>query len=268
MSDHNSSDKAKHQGGCAQRVSGSPNAPSYDAPAAPTNLGNCGSETSPIAFPRDTFVFDLDGTLLDTLPDLVELTNATLRECGFPQHTKEEIQSYVGSGVKALIRLAVPASAGEDAVERAADLWKELYPQYGYRLTQPYPGIEDALRELKESGVKLAVLSNKYDGATREVIARFFPGVFDSVHGESPDFPRKPDPTGLRKVLSELGSCASRCAFVGDSSNDMGVARAVDALAVGVSWGYNPVSTLFETGADLVIHDPCELVDLLGAQSQ
>lgn len=212
---------------------------------------------------RDTFVFDLDGTLLNTLPDLVELTNAALRECGFPQHTTEEIKSYVGSGVMALIRLAVPADAGEESVERAATLWKELYPKYGYSLTKPYAGIEDALSELKKRGVRLAVLSNKYDSAAREVVERFFPGVFDSVHGESPDFPRKPDPAGLNRLLAELGSSTQRCVFVGDSSNDMRVARAVDAFAVGVEWGYNPVSVLEETGADVVIQQPAQLLEFL-----
>ena len=104
----------------------------------------------------DAVVFDLDGTLLDTLPDLVELTNATLRACGYPERTHDEILSFVGSGVKALIRLAVPPEASDDAVEEASKRWKRLYPEYGYKLTRPYPGIERTLGELKERGVKLA----------------------------------------------------------------------------------------------------------------
>ena len=202
----------------------------------------------------DAVVFDLDGTLLDTLPDLVELTNATLRACGYPERTHDEILSFVGSGVKALIRLAVPSEASDDAVEEASKRWKRLYPEYGYKLTRPYSGIERTLGELKERGVKLAVLSNKFDGATKEVI-----------EGESPDYPRKPDPTGLNKLLAELGVPAQRCVFVGDSSNDTGAACAAGAYAVGVAWGYNDAALLKESGAELVIDRPEELLSLLDA---
>lgn len=210
----------------------------------------------------DAVVFDLDGTLLDTLPDLVELTNATLCACGYPERTHDEILSFVGSGVKALIRLAVPLEVSDDAVESASDCWKRLYPSYGYKLTRPYQGIVETLERLKEDGVKLAVLSNKFDGAAKEVIGAFLPGLFDSVHGESLDFPRKPDPTGLNKLLEELGVSAERCVFVGDSSNDTRVARAAGAYAVGVTWGYGDASVLRENGADLIIDRPEELLAL------
>ncbi len=214
----------------------------------------------------DAFVFDLDGTLLDTLPDLVELTNATLRSCGYPERTHDEILSFVGSGVKALIRLAVPPESSDADVDEASRCWKRLYPEYGYKLTRPYSGIERMLGQLKERGVKLAVLSNKFDGATKEVIGTFLPDVFDSVHGESPDFPRKPDPTGLNKLLEEFDVSADRCVFVGDSSNDTRVARAAGAYAVGVTWGYGDASVLRENGADLVIDHPEELLTLQYAQ--
>ena len=213
----------------------------------------------------EAVVFDLDGTLLDTLPDLVELTNATLRACGYPERTHDEILSFVGSGVKALIRLAVPPEVSDAAVEEASRRWKELYPDYGHRLTRVYPGVEQALGRLKEYGVKLAVLSNKFDGGAKEVIGAFLPGVFDSVHGESPDYPRKPDPTGLNRLLAELGTTAERCVFVGDSSNDTRVARAAGAYAVGVAWGDNDETVLRDNGADLVIHRPEELLAALGA---
>ena len=157
--------------------------------------------------------------------------------------------------MKALIRLAVPPEASDDAVEEASKRWKRLYPEYGYKLTRPYPGIERTLGELKERGVKLAVLSNKFDGATKEVIEAFLPGFFDRVQGESPDYPRKPDPTGLNKLLAELDVPAQRCVFVGDSSNDTGVARAAGAYAVG-RLGYNDTALLKESGAELVIDRP------------
>lgn len=211
----------------------------------------------------DAFIFDLDGTLLNTLPDLVEITNATLRECGYPERTHDEILSFVGSGVRALIRLAAPAGADDADVDRAAECWKRLYPDYGYRLTRPYPGIEPMLSELKAAGVKLGVLSNKFDEAAKEVIGVFLPDIFDAVHGESPDYPRKPDPTGLSKMLAGLGSSADRCVFVGDSSNDILVARAAGAYSVGVTWGYGAVDVLLEDGADKIIDQPAQLLELL-----
>lgn len=210
-------------------------------------------------------VFDLDGTLLDTLPDLVELTNATLRSCGYPERTHDEILGFVGSGVKALIRLAVPPEASDEVVEEASERWKQLYPEYGYKLTQPYPGVKAMLARLKERGIKLAVLSNKFDGAVREVVEAFLPDCFDSVHGESPEFPRKPDPTGLNKLLAEIGVSAEHCVFVGDSSNDTRVARAAGAYAIGVTWGYNDVATLRDNGADLIVDRPEEILAALGA---
>lgn len=207
----------------------------------------------------DTVVFDLDGTLLDTLPDLVELTNATLRACGFPTHTREEVLSYVGSGVEALIRMAVPQGTPEAAIERASARWKELYPDYGYSLTRPYPGIPEMLDALNHRGMKLAVLSNKFDGAVRDVIEAFLPGKFAAVHGESPDYPRKPDPTGLNRLLAGLGSCAERCIFVGDSSNDVRVAKASGSYSIGVTWGYGSRETLVSDGADLLADNAVEL---------
>lgn len=212
----------------------------------------------------DTFVFDLDGTLLDTLPDLVELTNATLRACGYPEHTHDEVLSYVGSGVKALIRMAVPAGTPERKIDQASERWKELYPVYGHNLTKPYPGVEQLLGQLKQRGMKLAVLSNKFDGAVQEVVGSFLPGFFDAAHGESPDFPRKPDPTGLNRLLAELGTAPERCVFVGDSSNDVRVANAAGAYAVGVTWGYGSRETLVADGADLLVDRASELLEALG----
>lgn len=216
----------------------------------------------------DTFVFDLDGTLLDTLPDLVELTNATLRACGFPEHTHDEILSYVGSGVRALIRMAVPAGTPESTVDQASERWKELYPAYGHNLTKPYPGIPDALHVLRRRGITLAVLSNKFDGAVQDVIGTFLPGMFDAAHGESPDFPRKPDPTGLNRLLASLGTTPERCAFVGDSSNDVRVAKAAGAYAVGVTWGYGTRETLVADGADMLIDHASELPSVLDLQKR
>ena len=209
----------------------------------------------------DTFVFDLDGTLLDTLPDLVVLTNAVLRECGFPERTSAEVLSYVGNGVKALMYQAVPQDADEEAVEAAMRRWKELYPQYGYRLTKAYEGIPETVAELERRGARLGVLSNKFDA---EVVGVYLPGLFAVAHGESADIPRKPDPTGLLRTIEELGSVPERTVYVGDSTGDVAVARNAGTYAVGVTWGYHEAERLRAAAADLVIDDPRALLDLLG----
>ena len=208
----------------------------------------------------DTFVFDLDGTLLDTLPDLVVLTNAVLRECGFPERTSAEILSYVGNGVKALMYQAVPQDADEEAVEAAMSRWKELYPQYGYRLTKAYAGIPETVAELKRRGARLGVLSNKFDQGVHDVIDAYLPGMFHVKHGECADIPRKPDPTGLLRSIAELGSTPDRTAYVGDSPGDVAVSRNAGTFAIGVAWGYHHADDLRAAGADVVLEDARELL--------
>ena len=226
-----------------------------NAPSARTDAG---------ALSRiDAFVFDLDGTLLNTLPDLVALTNAVLRECGFPERTTAEILSFVGNGVKALMYQAVPADADEEAVEGAMDRWKELYPQYGHKLTKAYPGIPETVAELKRRGAKLAVLSNKFDAGVQDVIGTYLPGLFSVAHGERADIPRKPDPAGLLRTIAELGSVPERTAYVGDSTGAVAVARNAGTLAVAATWGYHDVERLRAAAPDLLIDAPGDLVGLM-----
>lgn len=200
------------------------------------------------------FVFDLDGTLLDTLPDLVVLTNATLRECGFPERTPEEIRGFVGNGIKGLMYQAVPGDAGEVATEDAMSHWKSLYPRYGHCLTRPYPEVMETITHLLDRGVKLAVLSNKFDAGVQDAISTFFPNRFQVVHGEGGSIPRKPDPAGLLQTIQELGVLSDQVAYVGDSRNDMVVARRAGAYALGVSWGYQSEAVLHKAGANDIVH--------------
>ena len=208
-------------------------------------------------------IFDLDGTLLDTLPDLVALTNAVMEARGYPQHTTEEVLSYIGSGARVLMRRAIPADVPDNEIDGLMQLWRDLYPEYGYRLTKPYPGIAETLDGLRAAGVLLGVLSNKFDLAAREVIGTFFPGVFDIVRGEGPETPRKPDPTGLRAMAASWGLQLSEIGLVGDSGGtDMAVACAAGAFPIGVSWGYNSLDNLVMHGARIVIDDPADLLGI------
>ena len=208
----------------------------------------------------DAFIFDLDGTLLDTLPDLTNLTNVVLEERGMPTHTADEVNSYVGSGARMLIKRAVPEGTSEEDIDAIMARWKELYPTHGHAYTRPYDGMTETLDLLKEQGIKLGVLSNKFDAATRSVIEEHFPGMFDLVWGESPSTPRKPDPTGLLNMMAELGIDAQRCAYVGDSGSDMTVALNAGAVPIGVTWGYRSAEVLLEHGARALVSESYDLL--------
>ena len=208
----------------------------------------------------DTFVFDLDGTLLDTLPDLVVLTNAALNEQGFPSRTADEIHSFVGNGARALMYQAVPADASPEQAEAAMRRWMELYPVIGNKLTKPYPHMEETLAALAQRGIGLGVLSNKFDQGVHDVIDAYLPGLFPVQYGECDEIPRKPDPTGLLRCIDELGSAPARTAYVGDSPGDVLVSRNAGAFAIGVSWGYHHADALRKAGADVVIEDVRELL--------
>lgn len=210
----------------------------------------------------DAYLFDLDGTVLDTLPDLVNITNTVLAEWGMPGHTSEEISSYVGNGARMLLVRAAPAGTSDAVIDALLDRWRGAYPELGHKFTQPFEGIPEALDALKRQGAKLGVLSNKFDAATRDVIERFFPGVFDLVRGEGPETPRKPDPAGLIKMMSDLEVVPEKCAYVGDSGSDMTVALRAGCLPVGVTWGYRNEDELRECGARVLIDVPQALVDL------
>ena len=208
----------------------------------------------------NTFVFDLDGTLLDTLPDLVELTNEALREQGFPSRTRDEIHSFVGAGAEALIRLAVPATATSEQADATMRRWKELYPIIGNKLTRAYPHMVETLQELKGRGVRLGVLSNKFDAGVHDVINLYLPDIVDVMHGESEEIPRKPDPTGLLRTIAELDSTPAQTVYVGDSGTDVAVSRNAGVFSLGAAWGYHGAAGLRKAGADAVIEDPRELL--------
>lgn len=191
--------------------------------------------------PFDTFMFDLDGTLLDTLDDLVVLTNEVLAEFSLPPRTREEINSYVGNGAQALIYQAVPKGTPQKVADACLARWKEAYDTFPNDLTKPYAGVEDLLVALRARGCKLGILSNKFDGGVQFIVRKCLDGKVDVAHGEGGlrDFPRKPDPAGLLATIEELGSEPTRTVYVGDSSGDIHAARNAGCYAVGVAWGYH-----------------------------
>lgn len=212
----------------------------------------------------DTFVFDLDGTLLNTLPDLVVLTNGVLSELGYPERTTEEILGFVGNGVKALMVQAVPAGTPDEEVERALATWKAHYLEYDNLLTRPYDGIVSLLEALHARGCKVGVMSNKFEAGVHQILDLCLPGLVDVAHGETPAIPRKPDPAGILQTIRELGSTPENTVYVGDSPGDIKAGRAAGAFTVAVAWGYFPKETLeaLDPAPDMVIDTPAELLTL------
>ncbi|MEC4175029.1 HAD-IA family hydrolase [Adlercreutzia sp. R21] len=215
----------------------------------------------------DTFVFDLDGTLLDTLDDLVVLTNDVLEEAGLPPRTRQQINSYVGNGALALIRQAVPERTPDEVTDRVHRRWMEAYDTYPNDLTHPYEGVRAMLAALREHGCKLGILSNKFDGGVQFIVKKCLDGTVDAVHGEGGplNFPRKPDPAGLLATIEELGSTPERTVYVGDSPGDIHVARNAGCYAVGVSWGYHDPADFAAEGwePDMLATDPAQITALV-----
>lgn len=215
----------------------------------------------PHAIPEtiDAFVFDMDGTLLDSLPDLVDATNATLAHFGYPTHTTERILEMIGNGLRSLVLQALPQDLSEDATEEALAWWKAYYDEHGNTKTTVYEGMASTLAQLKARGKKLAVLSNKYDAGVKMLTKLYFDDMMDFALGDGP-VPRKPDPKGLILTAKTLGVPIERVAYVGDSDVDMQVANNAGAFPIGATWGYQPLDHLTSNNPGALIDKPADLL--------
>lgn len=213
--------------------------------------------------PFDTVIFDMDGTLLDTLDDLTVGTNYTMEKMGWPLHTRDEIKFYVGNGSELLIRRAAPAGTSQADLDRAMEIYKPYYAAHARDKTAPYPGIIELLKALKERGVKTAVVSNKFDAAVKELSEFYFPGLLDLAAGEDEanGVPKKPDPTMVLRTMAALG--AEKAVYVGDSDTDMKTAHNSGLPCVSVTWGFRDEDFLRERGAGPIIREPMELLDFV-----
>ncbi|MBE5744856.1 MAG: HAD family hydrolase [Clostridiales bacterium] len=209
-------------------------------------------------------VFDLDGTLLDTLDDLTASTNAALRLHGFPTRNREEVRSFIGDGIVKLLERSVGIENYPRITEMVAD-FRAYYGAHCKDETKPYTGVMDVLQALRQRGVKLAVLSNKVHAATQALIADYFPDVFDEVMGENEaaGIKRKPSPIALLKILEKQGVEKAETAYVGDSEVDIQTARNAGVDCVSVTWGFKEESFLKEQGANRIARTANELLEKL-----
>jgi phosphoglycolate phosphatase len=209
-------------------------------------------------------LFDLDGTLVDSLADIGAAMNHALASRGLPTHPLSAYRHFVGEGVRVLVRKACAPEAREEVLEGVLATYKAYYDAHLFDATRPFPGIPEVLAQLAGEGVRLGVLSNKADDFTRRLVAGLLPGVpFAAIYGERPGVPRKPDPTAALALAAELGVPPSECAFVGDTPIDMGTARAAGMRAVGVTWGFREAPELRAHGAQVLATTAQELLAAL-----
>lgn len=208
-----------------------------------------------------TVVFDLDGTLIDSLADIAEAANRALGVLGFPSHEPDRYRLFVGDGLMTLAARIVPRKTPEKLVIEAAHQFKLHYSENWNRTTRLYPGIMSMLTNLAHNGVNMAVLSNKPDDFTRLFVKTFFPAnMFGLVFGNRDLVPKKPDPQGALEIADHFRTHPRSCLFVGDTSVDISTGKAAGMTSMGVTWGFRERQELEAAGADLIIDSPDEII--------
>lgn len=209
-------------------------------------------------------VFDLDGTILDTLGDLSNSVNFALVKNNLPTRTQSEVRSFVGNGIRLLIERAVPDGTGSEIIDACFEDFKFHYKENSAVLTKAYDGIEELLSELNAKGMKTAVVSNKADFAVQTLVEKYFKGLFDYSVGEKEGVRRKPYPDSLICALDYLGVSKDDCVYVGDSDVDIETARNSGIKCIAVTWGFRGESFLKSFSPDYIVNNPQEILHIIG----
>lgn len=212
---------------------------------------------------KNTVIFDLDGTLLNTLEDLTDAVNFSMAENGFPTHSTEDVRSFVGNGIKKLIERSVPKNCSEEMLQKCFENFCTFYEKHKTDKTKPYSGITEMLRELKKSGYKTAIVTNKADFAAQALCKDMFGDLITVTVGANESIRHKPYPDSTLKVLKKLGSNAQEAYFVGDSDVDVQTAANSEIDFIGVLWGFRDKSVLESAGANIFAENAQELTKLL-----
>lgn len=212
-------------------------------------------------------IFDLDGTLLNTIADLAHSTNHALEQTGFPTHPVEAYKYFVGNGINKLFERALPEDERtQDNILRVREVFLPYYDEHNADYTRPYDGVSDLLAALQTEGIVLSVASNKYQRATEKLVRAYFPEIrFAAVFGQRQGVPVKPDPTIVHDILKMTGRSVSETLYVGDSGVDMQTAANAGVTSVGVTWGFRPLSELKVCGAQHVADTAEEILQIIAS---
>lgn len=209
----------------------------------------------------DNFIFDLDGTLLNTLQDLAASTNYALRTAGMPEHSVEDVRRFVGNGVKKLMERAIPGGLENPKFDETYATFRKHYLEHSLDTTKPYDEIPEVLAELKRRGKKLAIVSNKFYAATQELAKHFFPETIQVAIGERENIRKKPAPDTVLEAMRQLGVDKQGTVYIGDSDVDIDTAKNVGVPCISVLWGFRDKDFLIEHGATHLIKKPEELLE-------
>lgn len=213
----------------------------------------------------DTILFDLDGTLLDSLEDMKDSVNYVMRQFGFPEHALEEVRSFIGNGIRKLIERSVPAGTDGETCERALAMYRGYYNDHCMIKTHPYEGISELLQNLKSDGYRLAIVSNKNAEAVKLMRQRYFDGVIDVALGQTDNIPKKPDPSMVSAALEALQATPQRAVYVGDSEVDIQTAKNSGLDCITCLWGFRSEEFLMEHAAQKTVRSAQELAEALEA---
>lgn len=209
-----------------------------------------------------TAIFDLDGTLLDTLQDLADAGNRVLAECNYPQHPVEAYKHFVGDGLRVLMERITPENTTSSEIDACCEAFHTIYSENWDKNSKPYVDIERMLMQLRDRGVRCSVLSNKPHAFTAIYIERFFPkSEFEVVFGQREGVNKKPDPAGAIEIAEKMGVDPSECIYVGDTAVDMQTGKAAGMFTIGVLWGFRDLEELKQNDADLIVTSPMEIVE-------
>ena len=207
-------------------------------------------------------IFDLDGTIADTLPAILAALNATMRHFGYPEHGIPALRSFINNGARKLVTRAMPeAERTEAQIDAVLAFYDAAYTESYLQTDTTYAGIDTAIAELRRRGYRIGVLSNKQDYMVKGLCAQLLPGLIETAYGQRPGYPTKPDPTVPLAVAAELGAKPHEVAFIGDSDVDIKTAIAAGFAPIGVAWGYRPARLLQELGAETVLPSPDALTE-------
>ena len=208
-------------------------------------------------------IFDMDGTILNTIKDLTNALNFALSDMGLPVHTEEEVKLYVGNGLHKTMERAVPDGTGKEDLERCFCIFKAYYEEHSEDTTDVYPGVAKLLRNLKNAGVKTAVVSNKVDGVVKSLADKYFPNLFDMAVGECEGLEKKPAPDEVEYVLDKLNMDKADAVYIGDSNVDAKTAANAGLDLIAVDWGFRSRQFLEELNIGTIVSTACEIEKLV-----